>query len=214
MPKTLIAVPCFDMVHSDFMESIINLEKPPETFFTKIKNTMIYLSRNIIAANAIEYGFDRVFWVDSDMVLPPDTLLRLTEDMDKGNIDFVSGLYFTRRPPIKPVLFEKLWWKQKDDNAIDSGYEYMWNFPEGLTECAAIGFGCALTSVNLLKQVGEKYGSPFTPLEGMGEDMAFCLRVRDMGKKIYCDTSIKCGHCGQMEFNEDFYKKQGIPVLE
>ena len=121
MPKTLIAVPCFDMVHTDFMESVINLEKPEGSYFTRVKNTMVYVARNIIAANAIENGFDRVFWLDSDMVFKPDTLMKLSADMDKG-LDFVSGLYFTRRPPIKPVVYSELWW-QKTENGIDSASE-------------------------------------------------------------------------------------------
>lgn len=212
MPKTLIAVPCFDMVHTDFMESVINLEKPEGSYFTRVKNTMVYVARNIIAANAIENGFDRVFWLDSDMVFKPDTLMKLSADMDKG-LDFVSGLYFTRRPPIKPVVYSELWW-QKTENGIDSGAKNMWEYKDGLTECAATGFGCCLTSVPLLKRVWEKFGSPFTPLDGMGEDMAFCLRVIQMGEKLWCDTSVKCGHCGQFEFDEDYYRRQGIPPQE
>lgn len=205
MTKTLIAVPCFDMVHADFMESMIKLQKPPGTSYTSVRNTMVYDSRNIIAANAIEAGFDRVMWFDSDMTFKPDTLVRLSEHMDNG-CEFVSGLYFTRRMPnIKPVMFSKLWYSDKDGK-IDTGAEFMTEYPEGLTECAAVGFGCALTSVDLLKRVSDRFGAPFAPYSCMGEDMAFCLRVREIGAKIFCDTRIKCGHIGQYEITENTYK--------
>ena len=115
MTKTLIAVPCMDMVHAKFMESFVNLIKPDGTSWAMVQDTLINEARNIFAANAVKAGFDRVFWLDSDMKFAPDTLLRLSEDMDKYNLDFVSGLYFTRRPPIKPVAFKSLWWDKKEN---------------------------------------------------------------------------------------------------
>ena len=202
MPKTLIAVPCFDMVHSDFMESLVNLQKPPETSWTMVKNTMIYDARNIVTNNAIEAGFDRVFWMDSDMTFPKDALIKLSQAMDEGR-EFVSGLYFTRRmPEIKPVLFSRVTYEPGKGSESDHFFDY----PEGIVECEGVGFGCALTSVDLLKRVGEQYGAPFTPTSCMGEDISFCWRVKQMGGKIYCDTRIKCGHVGCVEITENTYR--------
>ena len=205
MAKTLIVIPCFDMIHTDFFDSFTKLIKPPDTSYTIIKNTMIYDARNVAAANAIEAGFDRVMWFDSDMRFEPDTLQRLSEDMDKYNLDCVSGLYFTRRMPnIKPVMYKKMWYEQ-DGDKIDTGAENWYDYPEGLVECEAVGFGCMLTTVDIIKRVSE-FGSPFTPFSCMGEDMAFCLRVRQIGGKIHCDTRIKCGHLGTVEITENTYK--------
>ena len=203
--KTLIAVPCFDTVHTDFAKSLIDLQKPPGTSYTFVKNTLIYDSRNTVAASAIEAGFDRVFWVDSDMTFPPDALIRLSKDMDEGR-EMVSGLYFTRRyPNIRPVLFSTMTY-DAHDGVADSEAEFWYDYPQDkVVECAAVGFGCCLTSVNLLKCVAESFGSPFTPFSMMGEDMAFCIRVRELGEKIFCDTSVKCGHIGCVEFNENVY---------
>ena len=203
--KTLIAVPCFDTIHTDFAKSLIDLIKPPGTAYTFIKNTLIYDSRNTVAASAIEAGFNRIMWFDSDMTFAPDTLVKLSQLMDEGR-QMVSGLYFTRRfPNIRPVLFKKMTYEEHDGVA-DSEAEFWHDYPEGVTECAAVGFGCCLTSVDLIKRVAEKYGSPFTPFSCMGEDMAFCLRVRGLGEKIYCDTRIKCGHIGSVEITEDMYR--------
>ena len=201
--KTLIAGPCFDMVHSDFFESFVNLQKPPDTSWTMVKNTLVHDARNIIAGNAINAGFDRIMWFDSDMKFAPDTLLRLSADMDENNLDYVSGLYFTRRPPnIKPIAYSALWWGVKEDNTLDSGAENFFDYPEGLAEIAASGFGCCLTSVDLLKRVGDRFGSPFAPMEGMGEDLSFCWRVAQIGGKMYLDGRVKCGHVGTYEYTE------------
>ena len=210
MKKTLIAVPCMDMVHAKFMESFVNLIKPDGTSWAMVQDTLINEARNIFAANAVKAGFDRVFWLDSDMKFEPDTLVRLTQDMDEYNLDFVSGLYFTRRPPIKPVAFKSLHWDKKENGDLDAGSEYFFDYPEGLTEVAGTGFGCVLTTVDLLKRVGDTFGAPFAPLESMGEDLSFCWRVIQIGAKMHLDTRVKCGHVGMYEYNEDAMQFMGV----
>ena len=214
MKKTLIAVPCMDMVHADFLESLTNLVKPEGTSWTMVRDTLINEARNIIAANAVKAEFDRVMWFDSDMKFEPDTLLKLTQDMDENNLDYVSGLYFTRRPPIKPCAFSSLWWDKKENGDLDTGAEYFWNYPEGIAEVAGTGFGCVLTSVDLLKRVGDTFGAPFAPLESMGEDLSFCWRVIQIGAKMHLDARVKCGHVGQFVYNEDAMKFVGMKPKE
>ena len=203
--KTLIAVPSHDYVHADFTRCLMELDKPANTGFAMITNTLIYNARNLIAKGAIENGFDRVLWLDADMKFKDDTLIRLSEDMDEG-MDFVTGLYFTRQEPIKPCLHNELHWKVKDDGWIDTGATCYWNYPKNdVFEIACCGFGCVMTSVPLLKRMCEKYGTPFYPLMGMGEDTTFCFRATQNGEKLYCDSRIKCGHIGQVEINESTY---------
>lgn len=205
--KYLIAVPCHEMVHADFAWSLMELDKPEGTAFTMIKNTLIYSARNSIAQNAVKYGFDRVMWFDSDMVFAPDTMVRLAEDMDHGR-EFVSGLYFSRNEPIRPIIHKEVNWRVKDDGWIDSSAELYHDYPEdSLFEIAACGFGCCMTSVPLLKRMCDKYGAPFYPLMGMGEDTTFCFRARQDGEKIYCDSRIRAGHIGNYVFEEKDYRR-------
>lgn len=200
--KVLIAAPCMDTVQTLFMCSMIDLEKPEGTVYTVTKNTLIYSARNIIAQNAIKNGFDRVLWFDSDITFAPDTLLRLSVDMDEGR-DFVSGLYFARQMPTKPVVYSDLWWNVQKDGWVNTGSKTFDDYPkESVFEVAGTGFGCVMTSTELLRAVCEKYGSPFTPLMGMGEDMAFCWRVKQIGGKMFCDSRVKCGHVGSIVFTE------------
>ena len=204
--KTLIAVPSHDYVHADFMRSVMEMDKPAGTGVTQITNTLIYNARNMIAKGAIQAGFDRVLWIDADMVVPGDMLIRLSEDMDQGR-EFVTGLYFTRQEPIKPCLHKELHWKVKDDGWIDTGATCYWDYPRNqVFEIACCGFGCVMTSARLLKAMNEKYGSPFYPLMGMGEDKTFCWRATQNGYKIFCDSRIKVGHLGLYEFNEETWR--------
>ena len=206
--KTLIAVPSHDYVHADFMRHLMELDKPENCGFVNVTNTLIYSARNMIAQKAVENGFDRVMWLDSDMTFAHDVLIQLANDMDRFDLDYVSGLYFTRREPIKPVIHKELHWKVKPDGWIDSGATMYWDYPKNeLFEIACSGFGCCLTSARLLKAMLEKYGTPFYPLMGMGEDTTFCFRATENGFKLYCDSRIKAGHIGQKEYNEQEYEK-------
>ena len=63
-----------------------------------------------------------------------------------------------------------------------------------------------LVKTELVKKVQEKYGLPFSPILGFGEDLSFCMRARDVGSEIYCDSRIKVGHIGQYPFSEEGYK--------
>ena len=201
--KTLIAIPCLDMVHVEFMEAFAKLDKPAGTAFATIKNTLIYNARNLIAHNAIENGFDRVMWLDSDVVVKPDTLIKLSADMDTG-LDFVTGVYFMRKLPTKPVLYKDVWWRV-NNNEAEAGSENVDEIPQRLFEVAGAGFGCCMTSVKLLKDLVDRVGAPFTPLIGVSEDLSFCLRAKQAGYSLWCDGRIQCGHIGTMEYNAEMW---------
>jgi len=202
--RTLIAVPCHDMVHANFMRSLMELDKPAGTGLAVITNTLIYTARNNIAINAIRAGFDRILWLDSDMIFPPDTLKRLSADLDEGR-EFVCGLYFTRKQPVVPCVQTDLYWNVDEGGTVKTGCKPILDYPDGVFEIDSAGFGCVMTSANLLKCLCERYGAPFYPLMGMGEDTTFCFRAKQAGEKLYCDSRIKCGHIGQTVFDETYY---------
>ena len=207
MNKTLIAVPCHTMVHSKFTRCLMELDRPEGTGYAQIEGTLVYTARTLIANKAVEMGFDRVLWIDSDMTFPSDTLIRLSRDMDEHDLDMVCGIYFTRSVPIMPSIHNKLHWEVKPDGWVDTDCRCFIDYPENsLFEIACCGFGCVMTSVKLLKAMNDKYGSPFYPLMGMGEDTTFCWRATQNGFRIFCDSSVKVGHIGEYEFNEETWR--------
>ena len=207
MSRTLIAVPSHDYVHADFTRCLMELEKPEGTGFAMITATLVYTARTMIANKAVEMGFDQVLWIDADMTFKPDALVRLLKDMDDNDLDMVCGIYFTRKPPVLPSIHSKLHWEVKKDGWVDTDCRCFMDYPENkLFEIACCGFGFVLTSTRLIKDMNEKYGSPFYPLMGMGEDTTFCWRATQNGYRIFCDSRVKVGHIGQYEFNEETYK--------
>lgn len=199
--KTLIAIPCMDQVPALFAKSLALLQKPDDCTLAMQMGSLIYTSRNNLATMAIQSNYDYVFWMDSDMVFPQDALIRLMDTLKKNDLDIISGLYFRRVPPYSPTLFDKLEMRGN----ICSWSEFK-EIPEGLFEIGGCGFGCVLMSTEVFLSVQAKHGNMFAPIGNNGEDIAFCIRARDCGYKIWCDPAVICGHVGYSVVDDKFYK--------
>lgn len=196
--KILIAVPCMDQVPARFAQSIATLQKVDQCVIGFQIGSLVYVARENLAAGAIEMEADYILWLDSDMVFNPDTLTKLLADRDKG--DIISGLYFRRVSPFTPVIFKTL--DIQEDTASWTEYK---EIPEEVFECEGVGFGCVLMPTAAAADVLAKFGTMFTPINGMGEDLSFCWRARQCGYKIVCDPDISLGHVGSYVINEQFY---------
>ena len=62
-----------------------------------------------------------------------------------------------------------------------------------------------MVSVDLIKRVQDKYGLPFSPILGFGEDLSFCKRAEDLGATLWCDSRLKMGHIGMASVTESVY---------
>ena len=206
--KTLIAIPCTDTVPTGFMESLLNLQKPEGTSVCIKPNSLIYDSRNLLSLTAIERGYDCVLWLDSDMMVPPYALSALIEDLETCNCGMVTGLYFKRQFPHTPVIFRHVLPPENQDGEIIKRIEEHYDYPRRtIFSVDGCGFGCCLTTTDLLKRVWDKFGPAFAPYIWAGEDISFCYRVKLLGERIFCDSRISCGHIGSYVFTEDAYKR-------
>lgn len=199
--KILIAVPCMDQVPFTFAQSLSTLEKIGECKLAMKSGSLIYTSRNSLAMMAIQMDADFVFWLDSDMVFKSDTLVRMMDTLKKNDLDILTGLYFRRVPPYSPVLFDKL-----EQNGEITEFSEFNKIPDELFEVGGCGFGCVLMKTDVFFDVQSKFGNMFAPMGNNGEDVAFCIRARDCGYKIYCDPSIVCGHVGYSVIDDQFYR--------
>lgn len=201
--KTLIAIPCMDTVQTLFFASYLKLKKPEgqETVTAVTTSSLIYEARNTLAGIAIDGGYDRILWVDSDMTFEPDMLTRFHADLDEGR-DMVCGLFFTRKNPVRPVIYDRLEDIGPDGQLVNVSH-VLEDYPrDAVFPVAGCGFGAVMMKVDLLRKVRDKFGPPFTPFPTHGEDFAFCIRARMLGAAIWCDSRIKVGHAGVSIINE------------
>ena len=192
--KTLIAIPCMDKVDTPFMVSMLNLQIDVAANFSVTQATLVYDARNKLARDAIEGGYDRILFFDSDMTFEPDIMKRLEARMDEG-YDLVTGLYFTRKAPWTPTIYKRMEYVPQDDLTVLPVAEAFDEFPEDdVFEIKACGFGGCIVSVDLIRKITDKYGLPFSPQPGFGEDLSFCMKAREFGAKMVCDSGIRLGH--------------------
>ena len=205
--KTMIALPLMDMVHTSFMTSLLNLKRVGHCQCGVTQSSLVYDARNNLAQQAIDGGFDRILWLDSDMQFEGDLMERLSKHLDDGK-EFISGLYVKRHIPTGPVIYEKVVFEKTDTQLKTMAVPYK-DYPrDSVFEVQGAGFGCAMMNVDLLKWVQEKFGLPFSPLLGFGEDLTFCYYLNQLGVKMWCDSSIKVMHVGSIGYTEDMYLKQ------
>lgn len=145
-------------------------------------------ARNIICNNAIENNYDYILMVDSDIILPAYTLVKMLDDPKPVCL----GCY--PRKNTKTEVFEIFKLGQQD-------YVNTFNYSEitsfsGKIEVKGGGFGCAMIDVRILNDLPHpffkyvEYDSGAT----LSEDLYFCSNVNKNGYQVYAETDVICGH--------------------
>lgn len=200
--KILVAIPAMDSVPTQFRQALSMLQSDPEddVSISFVVGSLVYSARNNLAKTAVDLGADWVFWLDSDMVFPPDTLQRMLKTCKEKDIDFLTGVYFRRVAPFTPVLFKEM----SDDG--HEAEEFKEIPKDELFEVRACGFGCVLMKTNVIVDVFSTFMNMFTPIEGSGEDISFCIRARQCGYKVIADPTIPLGHVGHAVITRQYWE--------
>lgn len=159
-----------------------------------VEGSLVYDSRDAIAKYAAENDYDYVLYVDSDMVFSSEDLKKLVAH----DTDIVSGLYVTRRGENKNVAYKEIITRRRFPNRAPALIED--KTLAGYGPVAAYGFGFCLIKVKAMKNMLKHYKSLFEPKWGVGEDIAFCIRARKCGYKLYIDRDVKIGHIGEVVY--------------
>ena len=200
--KTMIAIPCMDMVQTEFVRSLVSMRYVGEVQFIFTECSLIYQARTALCRMAMEAGADYVLWLDSDVVFQPDLMERMMDDI-QGK-DMVSAIYHARKPPFRPVIWKTIRTGLLPENAQVEQYD---DYPEdGLFEIEGCGFGAVLMKTGVIRDVAETFHQTFGPIPGLGEDLSFCVRARNCGYKIWCDPSLQIGHKGSLIINRDTFR--------
>lgn len=186
----LIAIPTFENILPDTFKSIYGLRRPEgaSLLFDFVRGYDCARARNVIAQEAIDHGFDYVFMVDSDIILPSDALVKLLRD----DPDVVLGCYPQKNN--KDGLVEIF----KNGNK-DYVNRYMYDELDALdghVDVKGGGFGCALIRCAIFNHIQRPWFKYVEYLDGslLSEDNYFCGLARDTGFKVQMDPEVRCGH--------------------
>lgn len=189
--KILLGMPCIRQIPSKTVISLLQVVDKDYVHPMLVEGSLIYDARDAIARYAVDNDYDYVLYADSDMVFTADDVKKLVSN----NADICSGLYVTRHGENRNVCYKRIITRRRfpyrqpsliHDTAI-TGY--------GPVE--AVGFGFCLIRTSVLKSMFKRYKSIFEPKWGVGEDIAFCIRAKKCGYKIFIDRDVKLGHIGE-----------------
>jgi hypothetical protein len=155
-----------------------------KTHHWKSKNLQIitFIKNEIIQA-VLNNGYDYVFFVDSDLLIQPETLLGLIE----SGKDIIAEIFWTD------------WTKsgKEEPNAWDfdhykffQGTMEQWKIP-GIYKCGGTG-ACILIHRSVYER-GVNY-NPIPNVSFWGEDRAFSIRAYVAGFEMWVDTHYPCEH--------------------
>jgi hypothetical protein len=151
--------------------------------------------RELIMNDALDEGFDYLFFVDDDIALPPDALELLMQTAESDpSVAVAGGLYYSR-DSLRPVTVVD--WDSNDTaNAHIPAFTSTAAVPVD-----GIGFGCALLRVAVARELQTPYFPAHIYIERSArrarlcdEDYLYCERVRKAGYRVQLDGRVRCPH--------------------
>lgn len=201
----VILVPCGDAIAGLCEDSLRVLESRGYEVRRVRGFSQIDVARNTIASAAIRDGFAETMWIDSDVGFDPDDVERLRSHQ----LPVVAGIYAKKAK--REVACKFL----PETQGIQFGKK------GGLMELMYAATGFLLVRRQVYLDVQEKlnlsvcntmFGESMVPwfqpivreYRGgrwyLGEDFAFCERIRQAGYSIMADTSIRLWHIGSYPY--------------
>jgi hypothetical protein len=195
-----ILVPTKDIVYSHFSYSLSNLMKVStqmgvDTHLFFDSSTILINQRENLIDNSIEMGTEWCLWLDSDMMFPPTTLLRLLSHKE----DIVACNYMKRSFPSKSVAFT-------DTTDWESWVPL--EHSNNLEVVEAVGMGCVLMRTNVFKQLTKpyfEYTYQSETRDWIGEDFTLFKKLNDLGYKVKIDMNLSTQvyHIGTFAYGEN-----------
>lgn len=211
--STVILVPVSSYIEPSVDEALRKLESLGYTVWRRYGWSAIDQGRCAMAQEALDKGFEHLFWIDADVSFWPYDV----EKVINLGLPFVTSPYSVKGWPVLTTKFI-----DKEIKLGEGGGLYE-------VEFAATGFMYTHRSVYdkiiehfNMKRVwiwGDKYHVHpfFYPLiindEYVGEDFSFCFRARNSGCKIYSDTTVRLHHIGRYNYGLGFLQ-QNPPLKE
>jgi hypothetical protein len=198
--KLAVLIPCRDTLHSAHALALAELVKfntmnDIDTHVFMDASTILLTQRERLATEAVNLGADYMLWLDSDMVFPATTAVRLM----KHNEPVVAANYVRRQKPYKGVAYETIG---------DWQNPLPFDVQDELVPIEGIGMGCMLIKTGIFQELSKPwFDFQWSPESNdfLGEDMYLCQKINAAGYTIKVDTSLsqEMHHLGTYAFNAD-----------
>ena len=198
--KLAVLIPCRDTLHSAHALALAELVKfntmnNIDTHVFMDASTILLTQREKLATAAVELGAEHMLWLDSDMVFPATTAVRLMSHDES----VVAANYVRRQKPYKGVAYE---------NIGDWQRPLSFDVEDDLVPVEGIGMGCMLIKTSVFNQLSKPwFDFQWSPESNdfLGEDMYLCQKMNAAGYTVKVDTALsrEMHHLGTYAFNVD-----------
>jgi len=205
--STVVVIPTRGMIHHSVVSRINGLISPMNQ-----KRAILFASGHEVgqAYNAMidmilkhpELSkWKYILTLEDDNLPPPDAHIRLLESIEWGNYDAVSALYFTKGDVNMPMAY---------GDPAEYGRTGVLDFrPRDVREALAAGqvmgvngiaCGCALWRMSLFRDLPPPWYVtvndvvPGKGVQGFTQDLFFCQRAVQAGKRLAVDMRVRVGH--------------------
>lgn len=178
----------FEMLKQITIENrkvIVLRDEPQENRIMRIIS-----SRNACRYYFLKNSYDYLFFLDTDMIPPPDALQQLL----KVDADIASGNYLCRQEINGKLLVLPALYKHHGNQLATLTMEEAKQ--NNVIDIAVCGLGCCLIKRKVLEKISFR---PFTQSKTGGEDVAFCVDAQKEGCIIKANLAARCSHRGKQE---------------
>lgn len=189
-PRVCVSIPILGMTVSiNWARALRQMQWPDGTDSYIITGLPWGPARNKCVEHVLANNYSHILYMDVDTVPPADGLLKLLDH----NLDIVSGLYYTKFEPVRPVAYKA---------GIDpEGNPIKLPLPPfqlgDLLEVDYVGMGFCL----IHRRVFEAMPPPWYEWtldvhqpRGASEDFEWCHKARGLGFHIHLATRVQCEH--------------------
>lgn len=185
--KILVAVPTFETIAPETFKSIYALHTEGHSVsFDYVKGYDCAKARNEIVKLVLDGGYDYVLMVDSDVIIPEDTIDRFLD----SPVDICYGLC-----PRKNTRDRKTTAYKIGSPDYTNAYSYDELYLSRI-EVKGSGAACAFIKADVFRKLKYPWFQYVSYENGtfLSEDLYFCTEAQKAGYIMWADTRIRCGH--------------------
>lgn len=192
--KICLAIPCGGTVRIETLLSVVGIltSTPHDIYVAYKESSYIEWNRAELIRTAIAQGCEKLFFLDSDIVVEPGVINKLLAH----NKPVVGAAYNNRGLPL--VTNVKI---------MDEHGEFIndaeWKMPKEPFQCAGVPTGAMLIDIPTVQKLPPPWFD-LTYFENghlqLGEDIYFCQKMIQNGYEVWCDPTIQIGHIGNFTY--------------
>lgn len=179
-----------------------------QILYTRTTNSYHSFARNNLVT---AMRGDWLLMLDTDHQFDPDLASRLLRWFyAEPDIDIITGIYQYKGAPYSPKIYRFT----KDMTSIEAiGNWEKIKDKRYLTEIDSAGGGCLLVRKRVFNMIKSRFKvDPFDIHMPFSEDNSFFYRVKKLGIKVYCDTTIEYPHLSYQRITLDMYNPKSLSL--